>query len=118
MEVVALLRDLAIIILALVWILVGLAVGALLFLFWRAFRAARARAATLGEAANELIATAKSAANEAATGVRTISATASFVGDQVVEPVITISAAVAAATRFVEALLWPRRHGASNDGKR
>ena len=117
MEVVALLRDLAIILLALIWIAIGLAVGALLFLAWRAFRAARARAAALSQAATEVIGTAKTTVNEAAAGMRSVSATASFIGDRVVEPVITFSAAVAAATRFVEVLFAPRQSGGTTDGR-
>jgi len=51
---------------------------------------------------------AREAAETASESARTIRGTANFVGDTVVNPVITAAAAASAAGRFVEALVRPR----------
>lgn len=111
MEIIQLLRDLAIIILALVWIVVGIASGIMIWFLWRGIGALRSRAETLSGTAGEVLRTAQSAAAEVGQGARSIRASADLVSERVVEPVITISAAVAGATRFVEAYFRPRRNG-------
>ena len=70
-------------------------------------------------AALEVLASARDAAGAASESARSIRGTASFVGDTVVSPVISVAAAASAASRFVGALVRPRgatRSGGQQDG--
>jgi hypothetical protein len=112
-------RDIAIIVLALIW----LAAGVMLLLIGVRLLALLAviadRLDLLTAASLRVLDNAREAAETASESAKSIRGTATFVGDTVVSPVITVAAAASAAGRFVEALVRPRgptQTGEHHDG--
>lgn len=113
-------RDVAIIMLAILWVAAGVVlilVGTRVLVL---LGAVADRLDLLTQAALQVLETAREAAGTASEGARSIRGTANFVGDAIVSPVIGVAAAATAASRFVEALVRPRgstRTGGHRDGK-
>lgn len=105
MEVVALLRDLVIIVLGLVWIAAGALVGIVAWLAWKLLKEARRRAEELTTPAQELYGQAREALGSAGETARTAKETVTFVGEKAVMPTIVIASAASGVKRFVETLL-------------
>jgi len=108
-EVIALIRDLAIIILALVFILAGIASLLVLWQVWKLIGFVRGTVEQLSVRATDVLVTARGVVGTAQQAARTARGTVDFVSDLVVRPVIDVASAVAAASAFTRALFRPRR---------
>lgn len=98
------LRDIAIIVLALFQIVAAAAIIVLAWQMWRLVKFMHARFGDLTTSTSAVLEQARDAATAAAESARTVKGSVSFVSDTVVAPVIGVAAAVAGATRFVDAL--------------
>lgn len=103
-DVVAFVRDVAIIVLALFQIIAAAAIIILAVLMWRFIRLIQAKFGDLSQSTVAVLDQARDAASSAAQGARTATGSVGFVSDTVVAPVITVAAVVAGARKFVDAL--------------
>lgn len=111
LSVVEFVRDIAIIVLAVFQLIAALAIIVLAWQVWRLVRLVHREFGNLSTRTGTVIEQARDAAASAADSARTVKGSVSFVSDTVVNPVIGIGAAVAGATRFVDALFRNnRRH--------
>src|SRR5437763_9742239 len=104
MEVVALIRDLVIIVLGIIWIATGLLVGIIAWMTYKFVRSAPRRAEAVTTPAREVLGQAREAVDNATQGARTAKEAITFVSDKAIVPTITIVSAAVGARRFVEAL--------------
>lgn len=113
MEFVALVRDLVIIVVGLIWIAAGLLVTMLAWLSWKFVRTLPGRAETVTTPVKELVGQARQAVGTAGEGARTGKEAITFVGEKAVFPTIGFVSAAVAARRFVTVLVA----GARSDGQ-
>jgi hypothetical protein len=111
-EVLQAIRDVAVIILAILNIVVLLIVGFLLLQVWKLVGFVRGKASEVTDSATGIIGTVKDTAQTAAETARTAQTTVTYVSDRTVRPVVELYSAVAAAEAFVRALFTsqPRNH--------
>jgi hypothetical protein len=108
-DVISVIRDIAIIILAIENILL---LGLLLFLgwqLWRLIKLAKKQAVTVTDTATSLIGTVKETTETAKHAAQDVVGTVGYVNDHTAKPVIELYAAVAGAERFVKAFFSPNR---------
>src|SRR2546423_4843325 len=117
MEVIAVIRDLVIIILGVIWIATGLIVGAIAWYSYKFVKSAPRRAEAVTTPARELLGEAKQAVGTVGEGARTAKEAITFVSEKAVLPTITVVSAVAGARRFVEALFGGVEARGSEAGK-
>jgi len=103
LDVLRLIRDVAIIILAVETIVIGAAVLFLALQAWKLVGLARRHLETVGSSATEILHTVQDTAH-------TTQGTAGFVADRTAKPVIELYSAVSGASRFARAV-FSRRHG-------
>lgn len=103
-DVLAVLRDIAIIVLAVFQIIAAAAIIVLAFLMWRLIKLVQAKVGDLSQGSVAVLDQARDAASSAAEGARTAKGSVSFISDTVVAPVITVAAVAAGAKKFVDAL--------------
>jgi hypothetical protein len=110
-EVVALIRDVAIIVLALETIVIGVMVLILVWQLWRLIGFVRRHIDTLVTSANEILGSVKTGADAAADAASQVKTTTGYVSTRTVMPVIEVYSAVNGASRFAQALfrLKPRQ---------
>ena len=104
MEIIRLIRDVAVIILAFETIVFFFA---LLFLTWQAWKLvklAKAQVGTVTNTANQVIGTVQNAAESAKDTAQDVKGTVAFVNDRTAKPIIELYAAVAGARRFARAV--------------
>lgn len=83
-------------------------------MIWRLVRLFREKLGDLSDKTGAVLDQARDVAATAADSARTVKGSVAFVSDTVVMPMIAVAAAVAGATRFVDALLradWRRERG-------
>jgi hypothetical protein len=117
LPIVALLRDIVIIIVGLIWTAAGLLVAAVAWLSWRFVRSVPRRAEAVTLPAQDLLGQARATLATAGQGARTAKETITFVGEKVVVPTISIASAAAGVRKFVETLVvGPARDGRGDLG--
>jgi hypothetical protein len=117
LPIVALLRDIVIIIVGLIWIVAGLLVAAVAWLSWRFARSVPRRAEAVTVPAHELLGQARTVVGAAGEGARTAKETIGFVSEKVVVPTISIASAAVGVRKFVETLVaGPRTSGREDMG--
>jgi hypothetical protein len=109
-------RDVAIVILAIETIIVGILIGVLVFLVLKLVGAVRRHIDRFSASAQDILGSVKETTQTAAQTAKTAQTTASYVSDRTVRPVIEIYSAIAGARRFVEAFFSPHRDRKSGDG--
>jgi hypothetical protein len=109
MEVVALLRDLVIILFGVVWIIAGAMVAIVAWITWQFLRSVPRRAETVTSPAKELYGQAREAVGTAGESVRTAREAIVFVSEKAVLPTIAVVSAVNGIKRFVGVLLAGNR---------
>jgi hypothetical protein len=107
-EVVALLRDIAIILLAVETIVIGLMVLLLLWQLWRLVGFVRRHGETLVGSANGILGTVKDGAQTVADTTHEVKATTGYVTARTVIPVVEFYSVMNGARRFAEALFRPK----------
>ena len=110
-------RDVAIIILAIETIVIGILVGVLVWVILKLVRMVRGHIERLGGSAQDILGTVKETTQTAAQTAKTAQSTATYVSDRTARPVIEIYGAVAGARRFVRAFFSPHHNshpGATN----
>jgi hypothetical protein len=108
-------RDLAVIILA-IETLIFFGLGSfLMFQFILLWRAAHRRGIKLSAYADDILGNVKDTSQTAAETAKTVSTTVTYVSDRTVRPVIDVYSAVNGARRFVEALFSPNRNRSSGE---
>src|SRR4051812_35166506 len=105
MEVVALIRDLVIILAGLVWFVAGAITLAIAFLIYKFVRSLPRRTEVVTAPAQELIGQAKVAVGTAGEGMRTAKEAIAFVSEKAVAPTIAAASAVAGVRRFITVLM-------------
>lgn len=116
MEVIALLRDLVIIIVGLVWIVAGILVGIVTWLAWKFVKTLPARGEAVTTPARELVGQARQALGTAGEGANTVKEAITFVSEKAIVPTIGFVAAATAARRFVSVLLGGVRSDRGEEG--
>ena len=110
-------RDVAIIILAIETIVIGILVGALVFVILKLVRMVRTHIDRLSTSAEGILGNVKETTQTAAQTAKTAQSTATYVSDRTIRPLIEVYSAVAGARRFVEAFFSrnrDRRSGETN----
>jgi len=102
-------RDVAIVILAIETIIIGILVGVLVFVVLKLVSAVRGHIDRLSGSAQDILGTVKDSTQTAAQTAKTAQSTVTYVSDRTVRPVIEIYSAVSGARRFVEAFFSPHR---------
>jgi hypothetical protein len=119
-EVVALLRDIAIIVLAVETIVIGLMVLLLVWQLWRLVGFVRRHLDTLVGSANGILGTVKDGAESVADTAQDVKSTAGYVTARTVIPVVEFYSVMNGARRFAEAVFRPkppaRPHRTDGDG--
>jgi len=105
MDIVALIRDLVIILVGLIWIVAGVLVVIVAWLTWKFMRSLPARAETVTTPVRELLGQAREAVGTAGESARTAREAVVFVSEKAVIPTIGVTSAVIGAKRFVEVLV-------------
>ena len=113
MEVVALLRDIAIILLAVETIVIGLMVLLLLWQVWRLVGFVRRHGETLVGSANGILGTVKGGAENVAEATHEVKATTGYVTARTVIPVVEFYSVMNGARKFAEAVFRPKPPPAS-----
>jgi hypothetical protein len=108
-------RDVAIIILAVETIVIGILVGALVFVILKLVRMVRGHIDRLSTSAEGILTNVKETTQTAAQTARTAQSTATYVSDRTVRPLIEVYSAVAGARRFVEAFFSRNRERKSGE---
>lgn len=108
-------RDVAVIVLAIETIVIGILVGVLVWFVLKLVRAVRGHIDKLSGSAQEILGNVKETTQTAAQTAKTAQSTAAYVGDRTVRPVIEIYSAVAGARRFVEAFFSRGRNRSSGE---
>ncbi len=108
MEGVVLVRDLAIIFLALETIIIDAIVLVLVWQAWKLVRIVRRHTDTLASSANSILGTVKEGADTAVETAHEAKTTAAYVSERTVLPVIELYSAVNGASRFARALFRPK----------
>ncbi len=103
-EVVGLIRDLAIIVLAVETIVIGAFVLVLVWQVWRLVGIVRRHMDTLVNSANSILSTVKEGADTAVETAHEAKTTATYVGTRTVQPMIELYSAINGASRFAQAL--------------
>ena len=103
-------RDVAIVILAIETIIIGILVGVLVFVVLKLVSAVRGHIDRLSGSAQDILGTVKDSTQTAAQTAKTAQSTVTYVSDRTVRPVIEIYSAVSGARRFVEAFFSPHRN--------
>ena len=111
MEVIALLRDLVIIVVGLVWIVAGVLVAIVTWLAWKFVKTLPARGETVTTPARELVGQARQALGTAGEGAHTAKEAIAFVSEKAIIPTIGFVSAAVAARRFVSVLVAGVRSG-------
>jgi len=114
-EILRLIRDLAIILLAVETIVIGILVLVLVWNLWKLVGIVRRHMDTLVGSANGILGTVKDGADTAVDTVQEAKTTAVYVSDRVVLPVIELYSAVSGASRFAKAVFSPKPR---DDGRR
>lgn len=109
------LRDVAVILLAVVSITIGIAIGVLVWLTWRLTSAARHQVERLGAMAGDVLVSVKETAQATAQTAKTAQGTAAFVSDRTVRPLIEVYSLVAGAARFAQAFFGSRQNRREED---
>lgn len=117
MEILQAIRDVAIIVLAMVTLGVGIAVLLLVWQLWRLATLARAHMEHLGGSAHEILGTLREAVEITAQTARHAQGTAEFVAERTASPVIDFYSAISGASRFARTLFRTDRDG-KNGGTR
>ena len=108
MEVLHIVRDLAVIVLALESIVLGAALLFLALQSWKLVKLARRHLESLGTSATGILGTVQETARTVQDTARTTQGTAGFVADRTARPVIEVYSAVAGASRFARAVFRPK----------
>jgi len=108
-------RDVAIIILAIETIVIGILVGVLVWVVLKLIRMVRGHIDRLSTSAQGILGNVKETTQTAAQTAKTAQTTATYVGDRTVRPLIEVYSAVAGARRFVEAFFSRNRDRRSGD---
>jgi hypothetical protein len=109
-EIIRLIRDVAVIILAIETIVFF---AALIFLIWQGWKLvgfAKAQVGTVTTAANQVMGTVKDTAETAKDAAGDVRGTVAFVNDRTAKPVIELYAAAEGARRFAKAVFDPHRN--------
>lgn len=114
-QIVGLLRDIVIILVALIWIVAGVLMAAIAFLGWRFARSLPNRAEALIVPAREMVGQARQVVDSAGDSARTAQKTVSFISDRAVMPTIVVISAVAGVRRFIEVLFQGRERDESGE---
>lgn len=109
MDVLAAVRDVAIVVIALETIVIGLAVLFVLLQAWKLIRLVRGQVERLGNMAGDILGT-------SAQTVRTAKATADFVSERTARPIIEVYSAISGAARFARAI-FGRGNRQGGEGK-
>lgn len=108
MEVLRVVRDLAIILLAVETIVIGLMVLLLVWQVWKLVGVVRRHTDTLVTSANGILGSVKSGTDAAADTAQEAKATAGYVSTRTVLPIVELYSAVNGASRFAQALFRPK----------
>ena len=100
----AVLRDIVIILLGVVWIVAGLIVAVIAFLTFRFVRSLPDRTEGVTAQARDLLAQVRQTVGTAGEGARTATDAVGFISDRAVNPTIQLVAAVAGVRKFFEIL--------------
>ena len=110
-DVIAVVRDLVIIVVGLIWIVAGVLVAVVAWVTWKFLKTLPRRADSVAAPAREIVDQARQAVGTAGEGARTAKEAITFVSEKAVVPTIGVVSAVVAARRFVEVLVGgPDRH--------
>jgi hypothetical protein len=107
-EVVGLIRDIAIILLAVETIVIGIAVLVLVWQVWKLVGLVRRHFDTLATSANGILGTVKTGADAAADTAHQAKTTAGYVSARTVIPVIEFYSVMNGASRFAQAVFRPK----------
>lgn len=108
-------RDVAIIILAIETIVIGILVGVLVWVVLKLVRMVRGHIDRLSTSAQGILGNVKETTQTAAQTAKTAQTTATYVSDRTIRPLIEVYSAVAGARRFVEAFFSRNRDRRSGD---
>lgn len=97
MEVLAAVRDVAIVVIAVETIVIGVAVLIVVLQAWKLLRLVRGQVERLGNIAGDILGTSAQTA-------RTAKATADFVSERTARPIIEVYSAISGAARFAQAI--------------
>jgi hypothetical protein len=101
---IAVLRDLVIIVVGLIWIVAGVLVTIAAWATWKFLKTLPRRADAVTAPAREMVDQARQAVGTAGEGARTAKEAITFVSEKAIVPTIGAVSAVVAARRFVEVL--------------
>jgi hypothetical protein len=110
-EILSLIRDLSIILLAVETIVVGVLILVLVWNLWKLVGIVRRHMDTLVTSANGILGTVKEGADTAVDTAHEAKTTATYVGDRAVLPIIELYSAVSGASRFARAVFAPKPPG-------
>lgn len=102
-------RDIAVIILAIETIVIGILIGVLVWFTLKLIKAVRGHIDRLSGSAQGILGNVKETTQTAAETAKTASSTVTYISDRTVRPLIEIYSAAAGAGRFVEAF-FSRHH--------
>ena len=105
MDFVALIRDLVIILVGLIWIVAGVLVVVIAWLAWKFMRSLPGRAEAVTTPARELVGKAREAVGTAGESARTAREAVVFVSEKAIIPTIGATSAVIGLKRFIEVLM-------------
>ena len=112
-DVIAVLRDLVIIVVGLIWIVAGVLVAGLAWAAWKFVKTLPGRAESVTTPAREIVDQAKQAVGTAGDGARTAKEAIVFVSEKAIVPTIGVVSATIAVRRFVGVLFG----GSDRDGR-
>jgi hypothetical protein len=116
MEIVAVVRDLVIIIVGLIWMAAGVLVAVAAWASWKLVKSAPRRAEAVTIPAQELLGQARETLGAANDTARTAKGAVTFIAEKAVIPTIAAASTVAGVRRFVEILIsGPGREGRASE---
>ena len=111
-DVIAVVRDLVIIVVGLIWMVAGVLVAVATWASWKFLKTLPGRAESAAAPAREVVDQARQAVGTAGEGARTAKEAIVFVSEKAVVPTIGVVSAAVAVRRFFEVLLGgPDRPG-------
>src|SRR5215210_5663621 len=105
MEILAVVRDLVIIVVGLIWMAAGVVVAVAAWASWKLVKSAPHRAEVVTVPAQELLGQARETLGAATDTARTARGAVTFIAEKAVIPTIAAASTVVAVRRFVEILL-------------
>ena len=103
-------RDVAIIILAIETIVIGILIGVLVWVLLKLVKMVRGHIDRLATTGQDILGNVKETTRTAADTAKTTSSTIGYASDRTVRPIIEMYSAVAGARRFVRAFFSPHRN--------